>query len=101
MLAAIDPERLRAYDRRLVSFGTRNTLSEQDDPNHGIGAAPDYILRTVKRFAAQSDGRMTVRLQNHVQQPLSEARGGGHPRGCRGEERLAGAAARPLHQGDR
>ena len=28
-----------AQDSMLVSFGTRNTLSEQNDPKRGIGAA--------------------------------------------------------------
>ena len=30
--------------RKLVSFGTRHTLSDQDDPERGIGAARDWIF---------------------------------------------------------
>ena len=45
MLREIDPRRLRADDLKLVGFGTRNTLSSQDDPVRGIGAARDWISR--------------------------------------------------------
>ncbi|MDP3905673.1 M20/M25/M40 family metallo-hydrolase [Novosphingobium sp.] len=42
-LVAADPDvseaRLRADVERLVSFGTRHTMSVQDDPKRGIGAA--------------------------------------------------------------
>ena len=40
---AIDPARIEASVRSLVSFGTRHTLSTQDDPVRGIGAARDWI----------------------------------------------------------
>lgn len=35
----VSEERLRADVEKLVSFGTRHTLSAQDDPKRGIGAA--------------------------------------------------------------
>ncbi|MGQ3179172.1 MAG: peptidase M28, partial [Blastomonas fulva] len=34
-----DPARLRADVEKLVSFGTRHTLSSPDHPTRGIGAA--------------------------------------------------------------
>jgi len=37
--AVVSKERLRSDVRRMVGFGTRHTLSEQDDPKRGIGAA--------------------------------------------------------------
>jgi hypothetical protein len=39
ILAEIDQDRIEATVRKLVSFGTRHTLSAQDDPRRGIGAA--------------------------------------------------------------
>ena len=36
--------RIRAIIERLVSFGTRNTMSSQDDPERGIGAARKWIF---------------------------------------------------------
>jgi hypothetical protein len=69
MLAEVDPARIEATVRRLVSFGTRHTLSSQDDPKRGIGAARDWIFTTMQSYAASSGGRMTVEKQSYVQQP--------------------------------
>jgi hypothetical protein len=70
ILAEIDPVRIQRTIERLVSFHTRHTLSEQDDPRRGIGAARDYIFRTLSVYAAQSEGRMTVERQTFIQQPV-------------------------------
>jgi Zn-dependent M28 family amino/carboxypeptidase len=67
MLAQVSPGQLSTYDHALVAFKNRNTLSAQNDPNRGVGAARDYIFAQFKRIAATSDGRMTVRLQSFVQ----------------------------------
>src|SRR3954453_566529 len=71
MLGDVDARSLLRYDQALVSFGTRHTLSAQNDPNRGIGAARDYIKRQFDQIAATSGGRMTVELQSYVQQPAS------------------------------
>lgn len=70
ILREIDPRRQRAIIEKLVSFGTRHTLSSQTDPNRGIGAARDWIFAEMQRLAAPSNGRMTVELQSFVQ-PVS------------------------------
>jgi len=70
MLREIDPRRLKANDLTLVGFGTRNTLSSQDDPNRGIGAARDWIKSQFDQIAATSGGRMTTELQSFIQ-PVS------------------------------
>lgn len=59
------------FVRPLVSFGTRHTLSVQDDPARGIGAARDRLRSQFEAIAANSGGRMTVELQSYVQQPAS------------------------------
>ena len=69
MLKRIDSRSLERYDRALVGFGTRHTLSSQDDPNRGIGAARDWIYSQLTTIAATSGGRMTVELQSYIQQP--------------------------------
>ncbi|GAA2910911.1 M20/M25/M40 family metallo-hydrolase [Streptomyces thioluteus] len=69
LLREIDPRRVEATVRRLVSFGTRHTLSAQDDPVRGVGAARDWLLAELRRSARASGGRMTVELQPFVQQP--------------------------------
>ena len=69
ILRAIDPHRIEANVRKLASFGTRHTLSSQDDPDRGIGAARDWIFDTMTSYAAASGGRMTVEKQSYVQEP--------------------------------
>jgi hypothetical protein len=70
-LDQVDARSLERYDRALVGFGTRHTLSTQEDPRRGIGAARDYIKRQFDQIAATSGGRMTTELQSYVQPPAS------------------------------
>lgn len=63
----IDARRIESSIRKLVSFGTRNTLSEQNNPNRGIGAASDWLFQEFSQAAAQSGGRMTVEKQTFEQ----------------------------------
>lgn len=51
----------------LVSFGTRNTLSLQDDPKRGIGAARDWLAAEFRKISQESGGRLKVELQSFVQ----------------------------------
>ncbi len=68
IIRAIDARRIEASIRKLVSFGTRNTLSEQNNANRGIGAARDWLFGEFTRAAEQSGGRMTVEKQAFEQQ---------------------------------
>jgi Peptidase family M28 len=67
IVAEIDARNIERTIRRLVSFGTRNTLSVQDDPNHGIGAARDWLFSEFAKAAEQSGGRMVVEQQTFEQ----------------------------------
>ncbi|KAJ7641710.1 Zn-dependent exopeptidase [Roridomyces roridus] len=67
MMAEIDPARIQTIIETLVSFGTRNTMSNQTDPNRGIGAARNWIAEQMQGFAATSGGRMTVEVQTFLQ----------------------------------
>ena len=69
ILRELDRRRIESYVRKLVSFGTRHTLSSQDDPARGIGAARDWILAEMTKNAQPSGGRMTVELQSYIQEP--------------------------------
>ncbi|WP_328502193.1 M20/M25/M40 family metallo-hydrolase [Streptomyces sp. NBC_00457] len=69
LLREISESRIEATVRKLVSFGTRHTLSTQDDPNRGIGAARDWIAAELRTYAETSGGRMTVELQSYIQEP--------------------------------
>jgi hypothetical protein len=46
----VSEERLKADVEKLVSFGTRHTLSVQDDPKRGIGAAVNWGLDEFRRI---------------------------------------------------
>jgi acetylornithine deacetylase/succinyl-diaminopimelate desuccinylase-like protein len=64
----IDAKNIERSIKKLVSFGTRNTLSEQDDPNRGIGAARDWLYAEFLKVAELSNGRMTVEKQSYEQE---------------------------------
>src|SRR6478609_330242 len=63
----IDAKNIERTIRQLVSFGTRNTLSEQNDPKRGIGAARDWLYAEFQKIAETSGGRMTVEKQSYEQ----------------------------------
>jgi Zn-dependent M28 family amino/carboxypeptidase len=67
LLRELDQRRIKATVEKLVSFGTRHTLSVQDDPVRGIGAARDWIFAQLQSYAAASGGRMTVEKQSFIQ----------------------------------
>lgn len=57
---SVSQERLRGDVETLVGFGTRHTLSVQDDPKRGIGAAVDWGLAEFKRIGAKCGGCLEV-----------------------------------------
>src|SRR4026208_1461376 len=63
----IDARNIERTIRTLISFGTRNTLSEQNDPKRGIGAARDWLYAEFLKAAEASQGRMTVEKQSYEQ----------------------------------
>src|SRR5689334_22427881 len=67
ILREIDHNQIEATIRKLVSFGTRHTLSSQTDPVRGIGAATNWVFDTLSALAAASSGHMTVERQSFVQ----------------------------------
>ena len=59
----ISPQRIHAYVDKLVSFGTRHTMSETESDTRGIGAARRWIKSELERCGA---GRLDVQFQGHV-----------------------------------
>lgn len=47
----VSEARIKAIIEKLVSFGTRNTMSNQDDPVRGVGAARQWILNEFKSYS--------------------------------------------------
>jgi len=67
MLAEINAKNIENTIRKLVSFGTRNTLSEQDNPTRGIGAARDYLFAEFQKISADCGNCLTVEKQTFLQ----------------------------------
>lgn len=67
MIKEVSARNIESYIRKLVSFGTRNTLSEQDSPTRGIGAARDWIFSEFQRFNAECGNCMVVEKQSFLQ----------------------------------
>ncbi len=67
MLREISARRIEADIRKLVSFGTRNTLSEQNNPTRGIGAARDWIFNEFQKISAACGNCLAVEKQTFLQ----------------------------------
>src|SRR5580698_5045316 len=57
----VSEARIRATIEKLVSFQTRNTLSNQDDPVHGVCAASQWILTEMAGYSP----RLKVRFDKY------------------------------------
>ncbi|MFW0735905.1 M28 family metallopeptidase [Flavobacterium sp. T12S277] len=62
MISEIKAENLEATIHKLVSFGTRHTLSDTKSKTRGIGAAQQWVKAEFDRFALESDGRLTSKI---------------------------------------
>jgi hypothetical protein len=67
MVKEISAKNIEATIRKLVSFGTRNTLSEQDNPTRGIGAARDWIFGEFQKISAGCGNCLAVEKQSFLQ----------------------------------
>ena len=64
--AAADAERLREDVAKLVSFGTRHSLSETESSTRGIGAARRWIMAEFGRISAKCGDCLEVIVQRDV-----------------------------------
>ena len=60
MVKEVSADSLKSYIVKMVSFGTRNTLTSTTDKNRGIGAARNWVLSRFNAFAKQSNGRLSA-----------------------------------------
>ena len=67
MISEINSDSLKVHIQKLVSFGTRSTLSTTTDSKKGIGAARAWVLGRFQEFAKQSDGRMSAKIDSWTQ----------------------------------
>jgi hypothetical protein len=71
---AADPARLKADVEKLVSFGTRHTLSSATDPKRGIGAARNWGASEFARISKACGGCLTIsRIADRFEGPRAPA----------------------------
>ncbi len=72
-LKRISGERVRANIEKLVSFGTRSTLSAQDPASiaagRGIGAAREWIQAQFRQYSRECGGCLEVMTDTFTEQP--------------------------------
>src|SRR6202521_372894 len=72
-LQQVSPERIRAHIEKLVSFGTRSTISTQDPASiaagHGIGAAREWIRAEFERYSKDCGGCLEVKTASFTERP--------------------------------
>jgi len=72
-LEQISAERIRANIEKLVSFGTRLTLSAQDPASiatgRGIGAAREWIKSEFERYSKDCGGCLEVKTDRFLEEP--------------------------------
>src|SRR5436309_14559853 len=72
-LKKISPQQIQGTIEKLVSFGTRPTLSAQDPGSiaggHGIGAAREWIKSEFERYSRDCGGCLEVRTDTFTQAP--------------------------------
>jgi Peptidase family M28 len=70
-LRQVSAERIRANIEKLVSFGTRSTLSAQDPASiaagRGIGAAREWIKSEFERYARECGGCLEVKTDKFTE----------------------------------
>ncbi|MEZ0129519.1 peptidase M28, partial [Flavobacterium sp. LBUM151] len=59
MITEIKADNLEATVQKLVSFGTRHTLSDTKSKTKGIGAAQQWVKSEFDKYALASNGRLT------------------------------------------
>ncbi|MEP7154589.1 MAG: M28 family metallopeptidase [Betaproteobacteria bacterium] len=66
IVSEISAQRIEATIRKLVSFETRNTLSDATSETKGIGAARNWIKAEMQRCSAANGGRLKVEFDEHL-----------------------------------
>jgi hypothetical protein len=67
IVAEISAAHIEANLRKLVGFGTRHTLSDQEHPTRGIGAARRWIKAEMDKYSRDSGGRLQVVEEEFIQ----------------------------------
>lgn len=73
-LRQVSAQRIQQNVEKLVSFGTRLTLSAQDPAaiaaGHGIGTAREWIRSEFEKYSKECDGCLEVKVDSFTEQPM-------------------------------
>src|SRR5579875_931626 len=61
IVSQISADRIADIQKKLESFGTRNIFSATDDPEHGVGAAREWIAAQLRSYSP----RLQVRFDKY------------------------------------
>ena len=62
MVSEVKTNNLETIVKKLVTFGTRHTLSDTKSDTRGIGAAQRWVKTEFDKYALESDGRLTSKI---------------------------------------
>ncbi len=62
MVSEVSASNMETTIRKLVSFGTRHTLSDTKSNTRGIGAAQRWVKAEFDKYALASNGRLTAKI---------------------------------------
>jgi Zn-dependent M28 family amino/carboxypeptidase len=71
IVSEISPKNIETIIRKLVSFGTRHSLSDTQSETRGIGAARRWIKAEMERYSKDAGGRLQVEFDQFTQQPVA------------------------------
>ena len=73
-LQQVSAQKIQANDEKLVSFGTRSTISAQDDASiargRGVGAAREWIKSEFERYSKDCGGCLEVKTDSFTEEPM-------------------------------
>lgn len=70
----VSSERIEADITKLVSFGTRHTMSETESDTRGIGAARRWIKSEFEKISNECDGCLEVSMQRTLEKGNAKTR---------------------------
>lgn len=66
MVNQLSAQNLEQLVQKMVSFGTRHSLSTTTSKKEGIGAAREWVKSEFEKYAKASGGRMTVEMDRYI-----------------------------------
>ena len=69
LVSQVSAKNLEADIRKMVSYGTRHTLSDTQSKTRGIGAARLWVMSEFQKYSKTGGGRLTVEMDTFTVRP--------------------------------